>query len=490
MLGQFSRFKASNLYYSASIPAVVSSDIAAQFFFEDYTTPAYYVPALTFNELDKASTISLDSTKLIATNTGTVTPKVVRGTRYVINEARVIKYTVTQFATGNDMSVGFSTRSHPLGTRMHLTTEAVTYDYGGNIDSNSVQLAFGMPTWGLGDEIFVAIKAGYLWFRVNTGTWNNSGTADPDAGVGGIALPSSLLNKPLWPSVSFWNLDGIFTVDPYATGHGLATFDTWEPTPAERTLKILSDVFGADLLDNWLADEGIQLSSTNVKKWFSQDGLGTILEWGGGNQPLIDDGSLPSVYMQQYGQIGISNPVGYPTGTQGTTTVMVVRAHANQTYDVLFRYCGNYFGTMGTGSGWAYNPGYGDTRNSGIDPSTSDYDIVVISVDSGTNPAIKIRVNGTLAYSGTVGTRSLSLASDNTRIGSNSGNASLPANWTRWRQVAVVGRGSTDSELEIVEGIVAWKWDLPLPSGHPYEFAAPSLETVSSLGRSWGFIFG
>lgn len=252
----------------------------------------------------------------------------------------------------------------------------------------------------------------------------------------------------------------------------------WKAAAGGGTLATLADVWAANLLDNWLADAGTTLSSGNVSVWTSQNGLGTAVSWGGGNQPLTTDAGQASVYFQQYGQILVSNPTGYPTGTDGTTTVMVARLFANDAYTVFLRYVGNYFGTMGPGDGWAYNPGYPDTRSSGVNPSAG-YDIVVISVASGTNPAIKIRVNGTQVYSGTVGTRSLSLSTDNLQIGRNAGGPAPTDGWSQWRQAAIVNRGSTDPEMEECEGVVAWYWGLQtggggiLPPGHPYYSAPP-----------------
>jgi hypothetical protein len=224
--GLFNLFVGADLYFAGTTPAVPSSDVASNFFFADYTAPEFSLPALTFNPLDTASAVTLSGSDLIATSVTTVADKVSRGTRYVINEARVLRFVCTTMATGNDMAVGFALKSQSLNARMWNNTTAIVQDANGNVLSNSVTLDT-VSSYAQGDEIFWALKNGQYWIRVNSGDWNNDAAADPDAGTGGNALPSFLLNQPLWPAVNLWNSDGVWTLDPDATGNGLTTFDTW-----------------------------------------------------------------------------------------------------------------------------------------------------------------------------------------------------------------------------------------------------------------------
>jgi hypothetical protein len=48
-----------------------------------------------------------------------------------------------------------------------------------------------VATWAANDDLCFAIDldAALLWIRTNAGNWNNSGTANPSTGVGGIAVP-------------------------------------------------------------------------------------------------------------------------------------------------------------------------------------------------------------------------------------------------------------------------------------------------------------
>jgi len=71
-------------------------------------------------------------------------------------------------------------------------------------------------------SVAVDIDNNLIWFRTNNGNWNNSGTANPATGVGGIDLTwaySSAANRLLWPAlcngttsaVSLYELSGDFT---------------------------------------------------------------------------------------------------------------------------------------------------------------------------------------------------------------------------------------------------------------------------------------
>lgn len=46
--------------------------------------------------------------------------------------------------------------------------------------------------------------------------------------------------------------------------------------------------------------------------------------------------------------------------------------------------------------------------------------------------------------------------------------------------------GGTDAERQLVEGYAAWRWGIALPSGHPYEFAAPTTGGAYSLTAAVG----
>lgn len=64
----------------------------------------------------------------------------------------------------------------------------------GNNDGTSWASGAADLTWNDGTWVFIAVDAtnSLVWFKKNGGTnWNNSGTADPASGVGGLTLSGS-----------------------------------------------------------------------------------------------------------------------------------------------------------------------------------------------------------------------------------------------------------------------------------------------------------
>jgi hypothetical protein len=74
----------------------------------------------------------------------------------------------------------------PLGNN----TASIGFSSDGNLwHTNAIQSS-GYPTWVNGDIIDMAISPGsdMCWIRVNGGNWNNSPTANPGIGAGGLSL--------------------------------------------------------------------------------------------------------------------------------------------------------------------------------------------------------------------------------------------------------------------------------------------------------------
>jgi|LakMenEpi03Aug12_release.lakeMendotaPanAssembly.Ray.scaffolds.fasta_scaffold311511_2 hypothetical protein len=82
--------------------------------------------------------------------------------------------------------------TNPLGNN----TASIGFSSDGNFwYANAIQFAglgtsSGTPTWVNGDIIDMAISPGsdMCWIRVNGGNWNNSPTANPEIGEGGLSL--------------------------------------------------------------------------------------------------------------------------------------------------------------------------------------------------------------------------------------------------------------------------------------------------------------
>lgn len=220
----------------------------------------------------------------------------------------------------------------------------------------------------------------------------------------------------------------------------------------------LFDIYGANLLDDWRADAGVHLNGSNVDAWTSQNGLGTVLNWGGGNQPVTTLNGKAAIDLQMYGQLAKATPASYPTGTTGDTKIFVAKLNENAAYAQFLGFNNNWAGTMGAGpgDGYAYEPNSGDRRMSGINPTLTNADIVIMSVASGANPACIISVNGVEGYNGSIPTRSLT-TTGNVYVGRNAGAA---PGYTMWQEVAFVNRGSSSAEILAAYNVLKSYWNL------------------------------
>lgn len=60
----------------------------------------------------------------------------------------------------------------------------------GSINYNGTANAYTAATFAVGNILGVAVDVGakLIWFRVGSGNWNNSGTANPSTGAGGLSI--------------------------------------------------------------------------------------------------------------------------------------------------------------------------------------------------------------------------------------------------------------------------------------------------------------
>lgn len=83
------------------------------------------------------------------------------------------------------------------------TTNTIGYQSDGAVRLNNVTLATISP-FTSGDRVRVAYHQGakLIWFAVNGGSWNNDGTADPAAFIGGIDVTAFVFDRA-FPCVGF-----------------------------------------------------------------------------------------------------------------------------------------------------------------------------------------------------------------------------------------------------------------------------------------------
>jgi hypothetical protein len=79
----------------------------------------------------------------------------------------------------------------------------VVYNTNGQVRFNNTTLAT-IAAYGAGDRICVAVDVPneLIWFKVNGGSWNNDGTADPVTRVNGISF-AAMTGLELFPALSF-----------------------------------------------------------------------------------------------------------------------------------------------------------------------------------------------------------------------------------------------------------------------------------------------
>jgi len=99
------------------------------------------------------------------------------------------------------------------------------------------------------------------------------------------------------------------------------------------------------------------------------------------------------------------------------------------------------------------------------------------AVSSGTHTVWE-RLNGNASYTGSR-TKTWSTAGQAFRLFRRSDGATALNGWVS--EIVCLDQAASQDDIDKIEGYLAWKWGLEanLPSGHPYELAAPSVSSVS-----------
>jgi hypothetical protein len=143
--------------------------------------------ATTWDSGNKSSGITLSGGSLVATAASSTNPSVV-ATRCATGK---VYWEVTVTTQSSNFSVGFVGRSYNtgLGTLLGGDANGLGYRQGGAVVLNNATLST-IQTFTQGSVVQVALDLQNLlvWFAVGGGNWNNSGTANPATGVGGISF--------------------------------------------------------------------------------------------------------------------------------------------------------------------------------------------------------------------------------------------------------------------------------------------------------------
>lgn len=141
----------------------------------------------TWSPIDKSAEFTLSGGNLVATHSSALSWDSVRADSFLSSG---MWYFEDTFTSGTFMMVGIGKSTASLTTWVGGDADGWGYSYDGSIFNNAIA-GPTYPTYATGDTVCVAadLTNGLLWFRLNgAGNWNNSGTADPSTGTGGISI--------------------------------------------------------------------------------------------------------------------------------------------------------------------------------------------------------------------------------------------------------------------------------------------------------------
>ena len=116
----------------------------------------------------------------------------ISGTDKVMFSIYYTTSTPTTLPQSRFIGVGKTTMNYqgsPYGGYPGNDTNSIGFNAIGEYYYNGSVVSSGLPTWGNGDVIDIAISHGqYWWVRVNGGNWNNNPSANPTALSGGLTM--------------------------------------------------------------------------------------------------------------------------------------------------------------------------------------------------------------------------------------------------------------------------------------------------------------
>lgn len=187
--------------------------------------------ATTFDPSNKTAAFTLSGGNLVATSSAIATAaatRVMTGPTY---------FEVTATTLTGTLSIGFVNRSYNMasGTILGTDNNGLGFKSTGAVVLNNVTLST-IQTYAQGDVVCVAVDIAnrMVWFRTNGGNWNNSGTANPATGVGGIDYSTMNLGA-LFPAISC-SITGAVLTGKFTSGFaqtapsGFITADTCAAT--------------------------------------------------------------------------------------------------------------------------------------------------------------------------------------------------------------------------------------------------------------------
>jgi hypothetical protein len=221
----------------------------------------------------------------------------ISGTDKVMFSIYYTTLTPTTLPQSRFIGVGKTTMNYqgsPYGGYPGNDTNSIGFNAIGEYYYNGSVVSSGLPTWGNGDVIDIAISHGqYWWIRVNGGNWNNNPSANPTALSGGLTM-SGLTTYYAALCPGYEGTTKILNVPKYGYPSG---YNFLGHTTASISFLRSSDLTDASFIElvNSYFNQNF-LTATLCKNWLTANGYWT--SWG--NLPagmvLYLDAGLPSSY--------------------------------------------------------------------------------------------------------------------------------------------------------------------------------------------------
>lgn len=182
-----------------------------------------------WNPSAKHANVGLTGSNKIATASGT--PSNTYGVRADTSYSSG-KYVFAVTNVSTEILIGIMNSTPNMATDQFFGTDTNAFEMygsgasyffngGGGTIGNGATYSSGNTVW-----VAVDITNKLIWFKFTGGNWNNSGSANPDTGVGGISF--SGLTGAVFPFVGFFSNGQAATFDGTAASHGLTTFTIWD----------------------------------------------------------------------------------------------------------------------------------------------------------------------------------------------------------------------------------------------------------------------
>lgn len=169
------------------------------------------------NPADKAASVILSGGNLTATKSGSTAFASVRSVVSKTSGKWYYEATFVEFSS-SFIIAGIANSSAGLGTFIGADANGIAVLNTGDYYTGGAATPL-FPALSEGNVLGIALDldARLVWFRVGAGNWNNSGTADPATGTGGISLPAGMSTGAVYAAVSVQTTGDQFTVNFGAT---------------------------------------------------------------------------------------------------------------------------------------------------------------------------------------------------------------------------------------------------------------------------------